>query len=88
MQKICMDNIDLLFECGFNKPVTRIELKDKIALVHSVALQKVILNSLAELNQFKDGLESLGVAEAIRAHPSLLQSFYCSANKIELTAGM
>ncbi len=32
----------------------------------------VVLNTLAELDQFKDGLSSLGVVRAIKEHSSLL----------------
>lgn len=83
-----MDNIDLLVECGFTKPVTKLELEDKVTIVQSICLQMVVLNTLAELHQFMDGLASLGVVKALRKHPSLLRSFYCSANKEELTSGM
>ena len=83
-----MDNIDLLMKCGFSKPVTKLELEDKVTVVQSICLQMVVLDTLAELDQFMDGLTSLGVAKALQKHTSLLRSFYCSANKMELTSGM
>ena len=64
--------IDMLLECGFNKPVSRIQLSDRVNIVQTVTLHKVILSSLAELSQFKEGLSVLGV------HPDLLYSYFCS----------
>ena len=54
-------------------------LDDKIAIVQSVALQKVILNTLGELVQFKDGLHCLGVGHEIAKHGELLQQFISKA---------
>ena len=87
LQKLCMDNIDLLVECGFNKSLSKLNLEDKITIVQSICLQMVVLNTLAEIQQFMDGFGSLGVAKAVQEHPSLLWSFYCSANVMELTSG-
>ena len=55
--------------------------------MQSTCLQMDVLNTLAELHQFIDGLASLGVVGAIQENTSLLQSFYCSANKMKLTSG-
>lgn len=88
LQQLCMENVDLLIDCGFNKPIFKCGLEDKVTIVQSVCLQMVVLNTLAELHQFMDGLSTLGVAQAIRDHSSLLQTFYCSANKMKLTSGM
>lgn len=57
-----MTHIDLITECGFNKPLTKLELSDRVTIVQAVALHKVILSTLAELTQFREGLASLGVA--------------------------
>ncbi len=51
LQKLCMDNIDLLVDCGFNKPVSKCGLDDRVTIVQSACLQMVILNTLAELHQ-------------------------------------
>ena len=52
MRSVAMDYLDLLFECGFNRPAVKLELTDKVNIIQTVALQKVILTSLAELNDF------------------------------------
>ena len=46
-----MDNLDMLIECGFNIPVTKLVLSDKVNIIQTVTLHKVILASLGELSQ-------------------------------------
>ena len=52
------DNFELISNCGFTKPVTRLNMEDKVLVVQSIALHEVILKTLGELSQFRDGLES------------------------------
>ena len=50
LRKIAMSNIDTITDCGFNKPIAKLELSDKVNIVQAVALHKVILSSsLGEL---------------------------------------
>ena len=58
LKQLIGDNIDLLIECGFTKPISKIQLCDKAEIVQTVTLHKVVLASLAELTQFCDGLAS------------------------------
>ena len=58
-----MENCELLIDAGVAKPCANITLDDKVAVVQSVALEKVILRSLGELTQFRDGLQCLGVGK-------------------------
>ncbi len=76
LQKWFMDNIDLLVDGGFNKPVSKCGLDDRVTIVQSACLQMVILNTLAELHQYMDGLASVSVREAIQNNSSLLKSFF------------
>jgi len=59
LHSIVQDNFDLISEYGFTKPTTRLGMNDK------VTLHQVILRTLGELSQFRDGLETIGVARAI-----------------------
>ena len=52
-----------------------------------MALQKVILNTLGELAQFKEGLHCLGVGHEIAQHGELLQQFYIKGEG-KLTSGI
>ncbi len=51
-------------------------MNDKVTLVQSVSLHSVILKSMAELYQFRDGLETLKVASAMKNHRGLLWDFF------------
>ena len=52
------------------------------------ALQNVILNTLAELTQFQEGFQCLGVGKMAAEHSQLLQHFYVNRMKSKVTAGM
>lgn len=77
LREIAIEQVDLLSESGFNKPLTKIELSDKVNIIQTVTLHKVVLGSLAELSQFRAGLSALGVLDAIKEHSHLLASYYC-----------
>ena len=80
--------MDLLIECGVTKPVSILEISDKADVIQAIALHKVILGSMAELSQFKEGLSVLGVSNALKAHPDLLYSYYCEKYEEKLFSGM
>lgn len=81
-------NFDLIVEAGVTKPPSRITVEDKHAIVQSVALQRVILNALAELTQFREGFQCLGVGKMAAEHSELLQHFYVNLMKPKVTAGV
>lgn len=87
LRQITVDNLDLLLECGFNKPGSKVELCDKINIIQTVTLHKVILASLAELSQFREGLSTLGVSDALKNNPDLLHSYYCCEYEDKLSSG-
>lgn len=60
---------------------------DKVDIIQTVALQEVILDSLAELTQFRDGMKELGVLAMLQSHKDLFRSFYCTDSKQSLDAG-
>ena len=69
-------NLDLISECGFTKLTTKLTMDDKVTLVQSVPLPQVILRTLGELSQFRDGLDTLGVDSAMEQYGVLLQEFF------------
>ena len=87
MREVASRNIDLLLECGFTKPVALLKLGDKSDLIHAVTLHKVVLCSLAELDQFRDGMATLGVADSLQQYHPLYASFYCMGSGDSLTSG-
>jgi len=67
-----------------------IKLKDKSDLIHAVTLHKVLLSVLAEMNQFKSGINvaGLGVQELIEKYHDLCALFYYFDDISKLTSGM
>ena len=88
MREVAGRNIDLLLECGYTKPVALLKLDDKSDLVHAVTLHKVVLSSLAELDQFRSGLAALGVRDSLQQYHELHASFYCMGSGDSLTSGI
>ena len=56
--------------------------------MQTLSLQSVILDSIGELTQFKDGINSLGVGEAIDNFQAIMRSFYCTDSKTKIGAGI
>ena len=83
-----MDSIEILDECGFKKPITRLKLEDKDELIQAVALDRVLLKSLGEATQFRDGLSALSVQESMKKNPDLFMPYYCLTESDVLNSGM
>ena len=83
LRSIVGDNFDLISECGFTKPTSKLTIDDKMTLVQTVALHQVILKTLGELSQFRDGLDTLGVARAMEQYGYFYKSF-SSTRSLEL----
>ena len=86
-----MDSIEILDECGlcgFKKPITTLKLEDKDELIQAVALHSVLLKSLVEATQFRDGLSVLSVQESMKKNPDLFMPYYCLAKSDVLNSGM
>ena len=62
-----MDNFQILNDCGFEKPVAGLTVDDKDQLIYSVALHEVLMKSLGEATQFRDGLSALGVYDSMKS---------------------
>ena len=86
LRRLAVENFDVLIESGVNKPVSRIEMSDKTNLIQAV-MHKVILGSMAELSQFREGLCVLGVFDALKSHSDLLYSYYCEKYQHKLFSG-
>ena len=82
-----MEEVDVLLQCGYTKPVMKLTLPDVVDIVQSVALQHVILNTLGELTQFCEGLNCLGVKDTLSEHKDLMRPFFCTDSKQPLEAG-
>lgn len=86
--RICVEeNYDEILDCGFTKPSSRLLITDKVDVVQSVALHHVILKTLGELSQFREGLETLRVTKAMEHSRTYLRDFFV-IQESEITAGM
>lgn len=86
-RKFVEENYDEISHCGYIKPSSRLLIADKVDIVQSVALHHVILKTLGELSQFCEGLETLGVAKAIKQYSACLQDFFV-IQESKVTAGV
>ena len=84
-----MEHFDLLHgECGFVKPYAKLDMEDKDQMVHALTLQFGLLQSKAEIDQYMEGLKSLGVLDAIVQYHDLLKPFFClDTSESKVTAG-
>ena len=57
----------LRFDAGFCKPIVTIE--DEVKMLHIITLHYTLLQSLAQVNQFIEGLKLNGLLECMRQHP-------------------
>ena len=74
-------NFDILTHCGFIKPSSLVNEKDKTKIIQTLALHDVILKNKAELGQFVEGLQSCGVIDALRENPDLGRNFFVISGK-------
>ena len=77
----------LLLECGYTKPIAGLIIDDRVDIIHTISLHKVVLASLAELSDVREGLAALGVADALKHDGHLLLPFFCKDVEVVLTSG-
>jgi len=87
IQQQCMENIEKLDECGFKRPIIRLTLEGKDDLIRAVALHWVLLKSLGETTQFRDGLSVLNVHESMQKNPKIFMPYFCWIEADVLSSG-
>ena len=63
------DDFEFIGECGFVKPVSKVTLGDIPMILRSACMEYVILRSSHEMAQFREGLDTLGVASLLKQYP-------------------
>ncbi len=66
----------LLSEAGFFKPLIRLTMEDKSKLTSVLISYHCMTKVKAAMDQFVEGLESLGVLEWIRSNPEKWKVFF------------
>lgn len=86
MRKVVQEASDVLVDNGITKAPSLVVLQDKADLVKALSLQFIILRSKAELDQLKNGLQTLDVAYEMEQHPELFKPLFTNT-RVELTPG-
>lgn len=70
------ENYDFIVECGFIKPVMQVTMADIPTILSAVCKEYIILRSSHEIAQFLEGLNTLGIASLIKAHPCSMKQLF------------
>lgn len=87
LREAALDNLDFIVDAGFSKPLSSITMEIKEELVKVLCLHHILLKAKAELDQLKEGLQSLGVLNIMKNSPSFFLSLFTATEKDTLTAG-
>ena len=82
-----MQDIDLIIDAGFNKPVNNLDLNCKEELTRTLKMHYTLLRCKAELDQLSCGLSTLGIGDAIKKYPKIFAPLFTSSCLAQLTAG-
>ena len=78
--------MDLLVATGYRKPLAQLGLKDVADLVGLLLEYHLFVKVKAEIDQFLEGLKTLGFLGHLRKNSSLWQAFFVTSND-SLTPG-
>lgn len=81
------DNASLLLDTGFRKPLACLTCSDKALLKDTLRDYHTLVKIKPELDQFADGLETLGVLQALKKYPSLMAPLFAH-EKREINKGI
>ena len=78
--------LDLLTSTGFRKAVSSLTLADRQYLTSALLDYHLMGKVKAEMDQFIEGLSTLGFLDAVRKNPQVFQPFFVHTDQ-ELTPG-
>lgn len=87
--KVCLsidEAASLLNETGYRKAVCSLKLSDRPSVIGALLDYHLMIKVKAEMDQFKDGLQTLGYLEILQSNPSLWEDYFINANQ-PLTTG-
>lgn len=88
LQDLLLNASDIVLNAGYTKPpLVSTKLTDRAELTRCIALHYTLLQSIAEMDQLKKGLESLGLLQIMKVYPDLIAPFFTSKGHKKLTAG-
>ncbi len=72
---------------GYTKPLVTAKVSDIPEIKRVVALHYTLLEAIAELDQFKKGLQSLGVLDIVSKNHEMMAPFFTNQGHQKLSAG-
>ena len=72
---------------GFSKSIDELQLSDKPRVLFALIDYHLMVKVKAEMDQYKEGLETLGFMQTLKTNPDEWQSYFM-AKKKDLTAGI
>ena len=84
---MCLGQSDLIIEAGYTKGLSLLKMSDKVQLMRTLMLYYTVLRSRSVLDQLAEGLSVLGVLDAVRCYPKLMEPLFIGGKQKPLTAG-
>ena len=78
----------LLLETGYRKPLSCLTQQDTSGIKRILRNFYTFVRVKAEIDQFLEGLSCLGVIDAVKKHPMLMQPLFIPSESCQLTKGM
>ena len=82
-----VDGLQLLYDTGFPKSINDVRVSDKRRLLSALIDYHLMVKVKAEMDQYREGLQTLGFLEVLKSNPGQWQSYFV-AEKKNLTAGI
>ena len=82
---MCLGEPDLVLEAGYTKPL--LSISDQVLLMRTLMLYYALLRSRSVLDQLAEGLSALGVLEAMKLYPKLMEPLFVAGLQKPLTTG-
>lgn len=81
------DNQSLLLETGFRKPLSLLVCEDKASIRTIILDYHTLVKVKPELDQFADGLQTVGILDEMKKHPVLMASMFLNVEEKVLNKG-
>lgn len=82
-----VDNEGFILETGFRKPLCQLVCRDKPAIKAALRDHHTLVKIKPELDQFLDGLKTLGVLDEVKKYPSLMEPYLLNMKKVDINKG-
>ena len=76
LRSLALENCDVLLQSGYTKPIALFSIGEKTDIIHTITLHEVLLQSLGEAQQFKEGIGAFNVSQMLHTHGNELRPFF------------